>query len=253
MAQMNSMNPMMTGMSQMSGFQAPLNPMMTGMSQMSGWGMPTGMMNPQQFMPMQPPSNADPAFLAAHQQAMHIAKQAYQMAVAQQAMAAAADEWERQSNAGGSVYGFPSSASSVGGFGGNPMMGMGGWGGGMMFSSARSAYGGSVYAGSEAGWGGTRSVYGETFGPDPRGSMYSQAGDRRSRVPPVPSSTSGQGRSGQAFPQSDTGHLNVPGQPSRPRPRTKSSPGGRSGDGSSPSRTPPPSSWTRRYETALRD
>jgi hypothetical protein len=35
--------------------------------------------------------------MAAHQQAMMFAKQAYQMAVAQQAMAAAAEEWERGS------------------------------------------------------------------------------------------------------------------------------------------------------------
>ena len=56
------------------------------------------MLPPQQFMFTPPPPNADPAFLAAHQQAMLVAKQAYQFAVAQQAMQAAGDEWERGSN-----------------------------------------------------------------------------------------------------------------------------------------------------------
>lgn len=132
----------------------------------------SGMHSPQQFM-MPPPQmgmTSDPAFFAAHQQAMMIAKQAYQYAVAQQAMAAAADEWERGSNIGGYA---PSAASTSGmGFGMGGMngmgMGMGGWpNGGSMFSAApRSMYAGSDFGGptSQAGWG-TASVYGEAFGP----------------------------------------------------------------------------------------
>jgi len=116
---MSAMNPMMLSpMGQMPmGFPGQPAP---------GWGMP-GMMNmtpnmlsPAQFM-VPPPPNADPAFLAAHQQAMMVAKQAYQMAVAQQAMAAAGDEWERSSN-------------------------MGGFGGGSVYGG-----GGSVYGGSQMG------------------------------------------------------------------------------------------------------
>lgn len=94
-----------------------------------GQGSPT-MMQPNQF-------GQDATFLAAHQQAMMIAKQTYQMAVAQQAIAAAGDEWERSSN----VSGFPGAQ----GFGG-------------------SAYGGSVYGGG----GGGGSVYGGGGG----GSVY---------------------------------------------------------------------------------
>jgi len=94
-----------------------------------------------------PPPGADMHYLAAHQQAMMIAKQTYQMAVAQQAMAAAAEQWERSSN----VSGIP------------------GWGGGSVIfpGPAQSVYAGSVVGGSSTyggGWG-SRSVYGESFGP----------------------------------------------------------------------------------------
>ncbi|KLO20183.1 hypothetical protein SCHPADRAFT_884919 [Schizopora paradoxa] len=130
-----------------------------------------GMLSPQQFMipPPQMGMAADPAFLAAHQQAMMIAKQAYQYAVAQQAMAAAADEWERGSNIGGYAPSAISGGSGMNfGMGGMSSMGMGGWpNGGSMFPSApRSMYAGSDFGGptSQAGWG-TASVYGESFGP----------------------------------------------------------------------------------------
>jgi hypothetical protein len=73
---------------------------------MPGWRQPmaTGM------GPMVTPQfNNDPGYIVAHQHALLVAKQAYQMAVAQQAMQMAGEEWERGSNvgfgSGGSVYG----------------------------------------------------------------------------------------------------------------------------------------------------
>jgi hypothetical protein len=136
--------------------------------------MPMPMPNPQQFMVPPGPSGTDMHFLAAHQQAMMIAKQTYQMAVAQQAMAAAADEWERSSNVGG----------------------MPGWGGGsVMFpGGSRSVYGGSVIGGPASSYGGggggggwgSRSVYGESFGPSmPRNSFVGQPPP----IPPMPPSS----------------------------------------------------------------
>lgn len=105
------------------------------------------MSSPQQQMISTTQQGVDLNYLAAHQQAMMIAKQTYQMAVAQQAMAAAGEEWERSSN----VSGIPS------------------WGGGSVVfpTSAQSAYGGSIFGGNSTyggGWG-SRSVYGESFGP----------------------------------------------------------------------------------------
>jgi serine/arginine repetitive matrix protein 2 len=90
-------------------------------------------------------SAIDSTFLAAHQHAMAIAKQTYQMAVAQQAMAAAADEWER----GSAVF------RGLGGGGG-----LWGWGG-MYSSGSRSMYAGSV--GGPSNWG-TASLYGDSIG-----------------------------------------------------------------------------------------
>ena len=73
------------------GLGAPVNWDEWRMSQFGiSFGQPTTTPSPFSMMP-QPPVNADPAFLIAHQQAMLIAKQTYQMAVAQQAMAAAND------------------------------------------------------------------------------------------------------------------------------------------------------------------
>ncbi|KAF7318582.1 hypothetical protein HMN09_00368700 [Mycena chlorophos] len=168
------------------GMQMPMQPMWP---QMQMGMQPQAMLSPGQFM-MSPPS--DPNLMAAHQQAMLYAKQAYQMAVAQQAMAAAGEEWERGSTMGGgrapSVFG--GSMSVVGGMGGgagagqgalspfgmglamlnaqnsgSPMMFpsgprsmMGGMGGG-----ARSEYGGG--GGGGGNWNSSKSVYGESFGP----------------------------------------------------------------------------------------
>ncbi|KDQ31453.1 hypothetical protein PLEOSDRAFT_175853 [Pleurotus ostreatus PC15] len=168
---------------QVYGARMGMNSMMPGGMPMGMGGLPNGspgwsnswqqgQLMPGQFMP---PPPTDPTFLVAHQQAMMYAKQAYQMAVAQQAMAAAADEWERSSNIGG----FGSGGSVYGGsmYGGSPSlpsmgMGMGGWGSGMMFppgprsmygGAAQSEYGGGM-GGGGGGWG-SKSVYGESFGP----------------------------------------------------------------------------------------
>ena len=132
-----------------SPWQGIQNPVMPGMFNMG--------VNPSQFFvpPTAPPS--DPSFFAAHQQAMMVAKQAYQMAVAQQAMAAAGDEWERGSNVGG----FGAAGMGVG-----SGMGMG-WMPPMFSMSAQSMYAGSSVGGGSnvgVGWG-SSSVYGETFGP----------------------------------------------------------------------------------------
>ncbi len=77
--------------------------------------------------------NMDPALVHAHYQAMLFAKQAYQLTVAQQAMEAAGEEWERSSNMGGPsgsvISGFGGSGSLLNGLGGglgmNPALGMG--------------------------------------------------------------------------------------------------------------------------------
>ena len=142
----------------------------------------------------------DPRMFMAHQQAMMIAKQTYQLAVAQQAMRDAADEWERGSAISGWGGGNRSSVAAPSVLGMGMGMGMnmnsnvganpfgmppnawpagGGGGGG---AAARSMYAGSMYAASEIGapggtgamgWSTTNSVYGESFGA-PR--------DRSSRV-----------------------------------------------------------------------
>ncbi|CAE7228028.1 unnamed protein product [Rhizoctonia solani] len=180
-----------------SGFFAPpfstsqsmpfLHPQLTG-----GQPMPMG------FMPPPPPLGASEAYLQAHHQAMMIAKQTYLSAVAQQAMAAATEQWERSSNMGGSVYG--GSQMSM-----NMMMPM-------MSMYAGSSYAASAYEGSAAGWGsasayggGSRSVYGgrnefsgarSEFGGGMRGKPgqarprgKTQTGGSDGRREPVPPST----------------------------------------------------------------
>ncbi|CAE6530643.1 unnamed protein product [Rhizoctonia solani] len=160
--------------------------------QMTGQAMP-----PMGFMPPPPPPGASEAYLQAHQQAMMIAKQTYLSAVAQQAMAAATEQWERSSNMGGSVYG-GSQVSMNMGMMGVPMMGM----------YAGSAYAASAYEGSVAGWGsasayggpsGPRSVYGggarSEFGgrtkpgAGPNRTRGKPAGESQTRRDPVPPST----------------------------------------------------------------
>ena len=195
------------------------------------------------------PGMFDPRAFAVHQQAMMIAKQTYQLAIAQQAMRDAGDEWERGSANGG----WSSGRSSVGtpsmlGMGMNMNMNTGGGGGGMggfpgssfpmpgngvMWpggampgfpgNAARPMFAGNLYAASEIGGGSDRSgpggwttssVYGESFGA-PR--------DRSSR-PYRPSQMhqvmmAGGGGSGGTATNKREG----------PRPRTKTAPSGASG------------------------
>ncbi|KAH9170627.1 hypothetical protein EDB89DRAFT_2071834 [Lactarius sanguifluus] len=127
----------------------------------------------------------DPRMLMAHQQAMMIAKQTYQLAVAQQAMRDAADECERGSavSGWGGGGGRPSiAAPSVLGMGVNmngtlgvgPFgMPPGAWPAGGGGSAARAMYAGGVYAtceigvpsrGGTMGWSTTNSVYDGSFG-----------------------------------------------------------------------------------------
>lgn len=247
MNMLNPSNPMMGGMPSMNFGPSP--------SQQMPWIPPTqmltpqvtGMLTPQAFMVPPPPMGADPNYLAAHERAMMIAKQTYQMAVAQQAMAAAAEEWERSSTYAGSTYG--------GGSMYNGGMGMGGltphWtGGSVMFpSGARSVYGASSVMGDDAseigggGWG-SRSVYGESFGPPRNPMMYNGPG--QGFYPPRTESM------GQlAAQQQANGRAGA-------RPRTKSSPHEQvnsppRSSGQPGKKAPPPSSWTQRYQTALRD
>lgn len=247
------MNPMMS---------IPPMPMGFAGSPGSGGWAQQPMVTPAQFAPPQP---TDPTFFAAHQQAMMIAKQAYQMAVAQQAMAAAGDEWER----GSSVGGFGGGASRVSVYGGGPsapmmsspqvmpfgMMGMGamgmqntgGWAPGpVMFPTApRSMYGGIGGAQSEyggggrggGGWNSSRSVYGESFGPSPdRLSKSSERPGYNSRqsgyFPPVP-----------PIPQQHQGGNGNPGARANQRSRTASQPASPSTRGPQGRKAPPPSSW----------
>ncbi|KAG8679249.1 hypothetical protein FRC08_017104 [Ceratobasidium sp. 394] len=145
-------HPQMGGMGMMGWGQPGLFPQMTGFQSMPfGGSFPASQSMP--FIPPPPPPGASEQYVVAHQQAMMMAKQAYLSTVAQQAMAFATEQWERSSNAGGSVYG----GSQMGGMMGMPMMGM----------YANSAYAASAYEGSVSGgwgsasaYGGGRSVYG---------------------------------------------------------------------------------------------
>lgn len=207
------------------------------------------MLSPGQFM-VPPPT--DPNYFAAHQQAMMYAKQAYQIAVAQQAMAAAADEWERGSTVGGlgggSVYGGSTAGSSYGmGMGGVNMMGMqgmgngwstgstlfppstrsmygGGLGGGM--SSSRSEYGGGGGRGGGGNWSSSKSSYGESFGPEQSNSRKSGIQRESGYFPPVPLISQEALTQGRGSPRSRTAS-----QPASPA---------RAGVRRAP---PPPSSW----------
>ena len=143
-----------------------------------GPGQPTTTPSPFSMMP-QPPVNADPAFLLAHQQAMVIAKQTYPMTVSQQVMTAANDDWERGSSIAGLTRGGGGSPPSI--YGGTVYsinmnmptanMGMGAGMGATMPSMFPSSPA-SMYVGDGAsvvdsttggvGWG-SASVYGAAF------------------------------------------------------------------------------------------
>ncbi|KAF9486438.1 hypothetical protein BDN70DRAFT_869980 [Pholiota conissans] len=256
---MSAINPIMAMANPMAAMQ--MNPMgFPGPPNPAAWAntMSQPTLSPAQFM-VPPP--ADPNFLAAHQHAMAIAKQAYQMAVAQQAMAAAADEWERGSTfgggsvyggGGGSVYGGGGGGGVYGGsqlgtpynmMGGMPMMQGGGWYGGSgarsmyggsqlgvpnMMSSSRSEYGGGSGVGG-GNWSSSRSSYGESFGPEQTTRRNGQA--RRG------------GRDSGFYPPMPT----IVSQPTSGRNSPDQRAPARSGKVDSPHRgmrkAPPPSSW----------
>lgn len=213
-ARMSVMNPMM-GMGMGMGLPQP---MMMG----SPWiPQPNPML--QQFMPP-PVQNNGPHLIAAHQHAMMAAKQAYQLAVAQQAMQAAGDEWER-----GSSLGWPSSASTV-----------------MFPAGPRSMYTGSIYGGSEyggptSGWT-TNSVYGGGFGPSQSNRTsamirnYQQNGPSTSRDSRIDFSSTNSPEIRQPRPRVKTG----PDAPDRPIATLIQQQ--QKGRGRTP---PPPSSWKR--------
>ncbi len=252
---MSMFNPMMgAGMNPMGGINVtPPTPM--------NWSpqTPQGMVNP--MFPMAPPS-ADPAFLAAHQQAMMAAKQAFQMAVAQQALAAANEEWERGSTATSAYGGFGGmggpmfNGGSPPGFGMNMNMnmnmGMGTPWGMQMFPSSQSMYAGSVIGGSELGvtgsarspgWG-SRSMYGD------QGGYMGSAAERASMVFRNSQFLGGAGVGGGGF----SGARSEIGGPtsgrSGQRARTKTNPSDAPpplpSSSHKPKTGPPPSSWNTR-------
>ena len=192
----------------------------------------------------------DPRVFAVHQQAMMIAKQTYQLAVAQQAMRDAADEWERGSavsgwtggrssastpnmlnmgmgmnmnmntNMGGGMGGYPGAAGSFAMSGAGGMWPSGGVSG-FPGNSARGMYSG--YAASEVGGGGggaggagwtTSSVYGESFGaPRDRPSRARRQSNMQTSSSPLgPGSGNGNGSGGSS--------LGVKRDGARPRTRT---------------------------------
>ncbi|VDC04176.1 unnamed protein product [Peniophora sp. CBMAI 1063] len=252
---------MYPGMPGMQGMQMPgMMPNMTGMPPMPP--MPNGMMGMQGMQGMNGMMGMqDPNMLAAHQHAMLIAKQTYQWAVAQQAMAAAGDEWERSGGSvagwnpssasaygGGaeSVVGFPSSAS-VAGFpasGRAPSMFMGqgmGMGGpmGMGMNPMMMGSGGSVVGGMGGGpWGymgSAQSMYaGSTYAPSEVGGPAQRPNFSSSR-----SEYGGGERSSRAFaggrpppvPAMPNGMQQGQGQRGGPRQRTLTAPGGQSAPG----------------------
>ena len=212
-----------------------------GMNAAAGMNMGAGMVDPRVF--------------AVHQQAMMIAKQTYQFAVAQQAMRDAADEWERGSAISGWTGGGRSSAGAQsmlgmgmgmnmpmnvnmgGGGGGNGMGGYPGlagsflmpgtggmWPGGAMpgfpGNSPRSMYG---YAASEIGAAGSdRGGPGGWATTSVYGEAFGTPRDRSSRG--VRQSqmmqASGGGSGGGSAPAPAPGHLKRDRDAGRPRTRT---------------------------------
>ncbi|KAK7026389.1 hypothetical protein R3P38DRAFT_3530655 [Favolaschia claudopus] len=260
--------PMGMNMNMPMGFGSPP----TAGSPGAGWGAGgAGGLSPQQFM-VPPP--ADPSFYAAHQQAMMFAKQAYQMAVAQQAMAAAGEEWERGSSVGGgrgSVYGGGGGGSVYGGGGGGSVYGgsvygggMGGWtpGGSTLFppgprsmfggggggarseygggggGGARSDYGGGGGGGGGGNWSSSRSVYGESFGPSTERYARSSSSGNLSKM-------AGQsGRDSGYFPPVASSSGGRPsGTQMQPRQRTASQPASPARNPGAARKPPAPSSW----------
>ena len=179
------------------------NLMMNGMN-MGGMGMPNYGMQ----MPQVPPMNGamDPGTMMAHHQAMMMAKQAYQVAVAQQAMQAAGDEWERASYAGGYPGPFPAAPAS------------------MYTGSVLGVPTGSV-------WGGGGNAYARGLGSN-LGYSFPAAGSNLGG----PTAVSGGRSTSGAGPQSQQ-----PRQRTKTAPSSSQPPAHLRGAGAPP--LPPPSSW----------
>ena len=276
----HNIGPRMSTLNPMMGLSMPMQ-MGFGRPNSVAWGgnmvQPIG--SPSPYL-MPPP--ADPNFLAAHQHAMMYAKQAYQMAVAQQAMAAAGDEWERSSSVGGyggtSMIGASSSSAMISPHFGMMPMGQGyGWSSPSSVylpSSSRSMYGGPVNSSglvsnsrSEYGgvrgpnnWSSSRSSYGESFGPSLDQYGRKNAGTSghaqrdlvsSSRLPAMPAAQSQSGRGSPARSgngQRDSAHLpSVPPIPSSQFQNGRGSPDGtpRPRTGSQPA-SPSRSTYGRR-------
>ena len=162
------------------------NPMMHGLN-MGGMGMPNfGLPMPQmpQIPPIPPMNGAmGQGMMMAHQQAMLMAKQAYQFAVAQQAMQAAGDEWERASHVGG--YSSPFAAAPASIYAGSAMGVPSGnmWGGGSAYAGGPGSTLGYAFpmAGSEIG--------GPTAVPTGRSPSGPGPQQTRSRTKTAPSSS----------------------------------------------------------------
>jgi len=245
-------------------------PMGFGSPPSGGWlpNMNQHMLSPAQFMVPQP---ADPNVFAAHQRAMMFAKQAYQMAVGQQAMAAAADEWERGSALGGfsgsgnifggspgpsmvpspfgmmpsmmqgmqagSAAGWSNTASVYGGMEDGPRFGN--YPGSAMATSSQSDFGGPAGGPRNAvTWAPTRSVYGGSFGPSADAFSRRSAGQQQSTWNGARESVQ---FSSAPTSQNMTGQVGVDFR-GPPRSRTASQPASPSRS-QLPPRAPPPSSW----------
>jgi len=198
----------------------------------------------------------DPRALAVHHQAMMIAKQTYQLAVAQQAMRDAADEWERGSAISGWTSGRSSAGASNmlgmgmgmnmnmnmntggggGGMGGFPglggsfvMPGTGGmWPGGAMpgfpGNLQRSMYGNNLYAASEVGGSGERGSPAGWTTSSVYGEAFGAPRDRTSRAirQSQMMQTNGGGGNGAAAAATPASIMKRDGG----RPRTKTAPSG---------------------------
>ncbi|KAH9980792.1 hypothetical protein BJV74DRAFT_887552 [Russula compacta] len=237
------------GMGMTTGHGAGMNMNMN--MNMANMGMGMGMAN-----------MADPRVLVVHQQAMMIAKQTYQLAVAQQAMRDAADEWERGSaisgwgggggrssigapsllgggmpglnmnmNMGGGMGGFPGPGASSFPTPGNAG-GMGWPGGGAMpgfpGNAARPMYPGNAYAASEIGGGGDRAGPGGWGTSSVYGEAFGAPRDRTSRAPRQ-SHQMQQQLQQQTSPTSGGGAAMTKREGPRPRTRTAPSSGGNGG------------------------
>jgi len=139
-----------------------------------------------------------PGMVMAHQQAMFMAKQAYQFAVAQQAMQAAGDEWERASHVGGYSSPFPAAPASI------------------YAGSVLGAPPGSIWGGGSAYAGGPGSTLGYSF-PMAGSEIGGPTGRGASGPGPQPQQTRPRTKTAPSSPQPPA-HLRGAGAPPLPPP-----------------------------------